>query len=139
MPSPFHHELEMFVKDRVDLRPSISDSPPCWKEGKGLGSLGIERGHECWPTCSSDWVCSEFDTRSIGLLISINAGTHNASHTSPVQILKGCLVEAESPNQLSEARLFDRVLTSLSDPTEFVGTGTLRRAIHSRTSRCGAF
>ena len=129
MSSPFHHELGMFVKDRVGLRPSF-DRPLVGRKEKGR-QLGIERGDECWPSCSSDWVCSEFDTRSIGFLISINAGIQNAAHTNRVQTLKGRLVEAESRTQLrGKLNSSAGCPTSLSDLTEFVW--------NQRTSRCGA-
>ena len=70
MSSLFHHEPGMCVKDRVGLRPGIGSSPPLLEGRKELGRLGIERGLVVLVGLN----CSEFDIRSIGLLISINAG-----------------------------------------------------------------
>jgi hypothetical protein len=43
MSSFFHHELGMWVKDRVGLRPGIGDSPSAGREERA-GQLGVARG-----------------------------------------------------------------------------------------------
>ena len=63
----------MCVKDRVGLRPGIGNSPLFGREERA-GQIGELNGARIPAVVLVGLSCSEFDIRSIGLLISINAG-----------------------------------------------------------------
>ena len=114
----------------MSLRPRYWQQLPFWKGGKSWADWELD-GARLSAVVLVGLSCSEFDIRSIGLLISINAGIQNAAHTNRVQTLKGRLVEAESRTQLrGKLNSSAGCPTSLSDLTEFVW--------NQRTSRCGA-
>ena len=73
MSSLFHNEPGMCVKDRVSLRPRYWQQLPFWKGGKSWADWELN-GARILAVVLVGLSCSEFDIRSIGLLISINAG-----------------------------------------------------------------